>query len=669
MFRAVTLAAWVLAAAGGFAVGQAFVPRHGLLGHYYDNVDRAGAPDAIVLDESISTDTLDNGTAGIWQSFSVEWTGAIVIPSAGTYRFATLSDDGSELDVDDQTVVRNGGKHGPQEVSGTAVLTAGIHPLRLRYQQFGGGFTLALKYAADGEPLREIPLSVLLPEPMSLGAYLARASIPYLGAALVVALCVLLSRARLRVPSLSWDPPASRALLIVVAVSVIARVLMMFGSNGILWGDSDVFMETFGAIRNGHFFEHDPFRTLLYPYFLTAFLFWSGEKPMDQIIIGAQHVLGVISAVAFFALARRAFNTRIALVAGVIFSLHTTQLFYENSVLSESFFVCVLSLSLLVFARYLRAPSFAGACATAMACLTLTMTRPIAQWYVLIPVGLGLLAARDWRRRIGYALTIVAIYGAALMPWAALNQRTYGFYGVAIGQGLGLFIRTFEIERYDLPANTRYPEVKDILAYGRATQYSPATYVRDELKRRRYSTAQADRMMNDASLEAIAQRPIDFALGSVRQWWRQLGGPLGDEQVCNSPEVGAYVCSKRTEGYAREPFLNRPRDAHQPLRTLVVAYFRHARIPMHVVSAFAGFAAVTIAAASLTEINWAALVIVLTAAYMTFLPAAAQFPQDRYRVPVDGLLFMLAVWGAAQLIQHLFAVRPPSASSADQPAG
>ena len=71
-------------------------------------------------------------------------------------------------------------------------------------------------------------------------------------------------------------------------------------------------------------------------------------------------VKGVISAVAFFALARRAFNTRIALVAGVIFSLHTTQLFYENSVLSESFFVCVLSLSLLVFARYLRAPSFAG---------------------------------------------------------------------------------------------------------------------------------------------------------------------------------------------------------------------------------------------------------------------------------------------------------------------
>ena len=348
MLRAVTLAAWVLAAAGGFAAGQFFVPRHGLLGHYYDNVDRAGAPDAVVVDESISTDTLDNGTAGIWQSFSVEWTGAIVIPSAGTYRFATLSDDGSELDVDDQTVVRNGGKHGPQEASGTIALTAGIHPLRLRYQQFGGGFTLALKYAAEGAPLQDIPLAVLLPEPMSFGHYLARASIPYLGAALAVVLFVAVSRARLPIPQLSWEPSATRALLIVVAVAVIARVLMMFGSSGILWGDSDVFIESFGAIRNGRFFEHDPFRTLLYPYFLTAFLIWSTEKPMDQIIIGAQHLLGVISAVAFFALARRAFNTRTALVGGVIFSLHTTQLFYENSVLSESFFVCLLSLSLLV---------------------------------------------------------------------------------------------------------------------------------------------------------------------------------------------------------------------------------------------------------------------------------------------------------------------------------
>ena len=56
---------------------------------------------------------------------------------------------------------------------------------------------------------------------------------------------------------------------------------MMLGSDAILWGDSDVFIEAFGAIRSGRFLDHDPYRTLLYPYFLTAFMIWSGEPPMD----------------------------------------------------------------------------------------------------------------------------------------------------------------------------------------------------------------------------------------------------------------------------------------------------------------------------------------------------------------------------------------------------
>jgi hypothetical protein len=188
-----------------------------------------------------------------------------------------------------------------------------------------------------------------------------------------------------------------------------------------------------------------------------------------------------------------------------------------------------------------------------------------------------------------------------------------------------------------------------MLAFARPTQYSPATFVRDELWRHRYSTAQADRLMGDASMEAIAERPIDFALGSLRQWWRQLGGPLGDEHICADPELGAYVCSNRTIGYSREPFLNRPRHAHEPLRPLVVSYFRHARIPMHIVSAFAAFALVVLLAGFAGEFNITGLLIALTAAYMTFLPAAAQSPQDRYRVPVDGLLFMLGAFGVAQL--------------------
>ena len=655
MPRAVSIAAYLLVAIAGAAIGARALPPSGLRARYYDNLTRSGAPVTTVVDVP-STNTLDNGTAGGWQAFSVEWSGSIVIPSGGLYRFSTTSDDGSELEVDDHVVVQNGGKHGVQEASGTIALTAGVHPLRLRYEQAGGGFTLAVRYALDGEKLQPIPASVLLPDEFSTTGYLARLAVPVLVALLAVVVVFTAARAYARrgppdVPAKAWLPFLDRpgvALTIVIAVAVAMRVFIMLGSSDILWGDSEVFLATADDILSGKYFDHDPFRTLLYPYFLAAFLGVSRAHPMDHVVVAAQHLLGVVSVAAFFVLARRAFGTRVALVGGVLFAAHTTQLFYENSILSEAFFVAVLAVSLLVLVRFVESPTWPRAVGTAVACLALTYTRPVAQWYVLVPIVLMFATLRRPIEWLKYAGVIVAIYVAALMPWAALNQRTFGFYGVAIGQGLGLFIRVFEIEGFEQPPDTQYPEVKEVLDLGRSTeQFSPATFVRDELKRRRHSTAQTDRLMNGASTEAIAEQPVRFAVGTLRQWWRLLGGPLGDEQICPSPTLGPYVCSARTVGWSRAPFLNQPRSAREPVRPWVVGYFRHFAVPMHVVSALAAFGAVAVIAAA--DINLAGVLMAVTAAYYTFLPAAAQSPQDRYRLPVDGLLFMLAVYGASQL--------------------
>src|SRR4029453_5279531 len=127
----------------------------------------SGEPIAVIIDEAITTDTLDNGTARVWPGFSAEWTGALGIDEPGDYRFSTVSDDGSELEVDDQLVVQNGGRHGPQEASGRMTLAAGFHPIRLRYEQAGGGFALSLNYAHGDDRLAPIPSSRLLPDPIT----------------------------------------------------------------------------------------------------------------------------------------------------------------------------------------------------------------------------------------------------------------------------------------------------------------------------------------------------------------------------------------------------------------------------------------------------------------------------------------------------------------------
>ena len=74
---------------------------------------------------------------------------------------------------------------------------------------------------------------------------------------------------------------------------------------------------------------------------------------------------------------------------------------------------------------------------------------------------------------------------------------------------------------------------------------------------------------------------------------------------------------------------------------------------MHVVSAFAAVGAVACLCLA-SDVVLPALLLVLTAAYFTFLPAVAQSPQDRYRLPADALLFILAAFGVTALSRRLF---------------
>ncbi|HWI20647.1 MAG TPA: hypothetical protein VNT81_22985, partial [Vicinamibacterales bacterium] len=299
-----------------------------------------------------------------------------------------------------------------------------------------------------------------------------------------------------------------------------------------------------------------------------------------------------------------------------------------------------------------------------IACLVLTLTRPAAQGFIAVPALLALMVAGNWRRRVAYAAIMTSIYVFGLLPWMSLNQRTYGFHGVALGQGLGLFIRTSQIERYEPSMYRAYPDVEELLTFARTTQ-SAAGHVVDGLRRRGYSSARTDELLYRASLSAIAQRPWEFSVHSIRQWWRQLGS-LDDEDICTGAE-GAYLCSDRTIGYAREPFLNRPLHAdHQPARPLVVAYFRNLRIPMHVVTTLAAFGALAAIASAPPLLLRVRLFLILTVVYFTLLPAITQSLQDRFRLPVDAVLFVLAAFGLAELARLV--LRRTSIDHGSQPS-
>ena len=105
------------------------------------NVDEKRA----TIDWSTSADF-----AGYTAQFLVECFASLDITNAGSYEFRLTSDDGSELWIDETLVIDHDGLHGASPMDGSVNLGAGLHPLKLRFFQNGGGFALKLEWRPPG---------------------------------------------------------------------------------------------------------------------------------------------------------------------------------------------------------------------------------------------------------------------------------------------------------------------------------------------------------------------------------------------------------------------------------------------------------------------------------------------------------------------------------------
>lgn len=91
----------------------------------------------------------DEGFPGItdrYEWFAIEYSGRFWIEKPGEFRFSLLSDDGARVEVDEKLIVDNDGTHAPSALSGSAVLSRGVHTIRVSYYQ-GPRFTVALVLA------------------------------------------------------------------------------------------------------------------------------------------------------------------------------------------------------------------------------------------------------------------------------------------------------------------------------------------------------------------------------------------------------------------------------------------------------------------------------------------------------------------------------------------
>jgi hypothetical protein len=135
----------------------------GLQATYFPTVDWTTQPAFTRIESQPSTDNLVLAWGRPPAPFSVIWTGSFITFKNETITFATRSDDGSSLYVDDYLVVDNGGNHAVRTVAAPIKLRAGVHRIRIPYFQGGGDLAFDLLWARGGRPLEPVPSWALEP--------------------------------------------------------------------------------------------------------------------------------------------------------------------------------------------------------------------------------------------------------------------------------------------------------------------------------------------------------------------------------------------------------------------------------------------------------------------------------------------------------------------------
>jgi hypothetical protein len=234
-----TLGLLVLVTVATAAIHSRFNIESGLRARYFGSATWSPPVVAEGIDPRPSTASVAARLERYGQKpFSVEWQGYLEASRKGRYTFATVSDDGSQVWIDDTLVVDNGGDHAPIEARGETTLSAGAHAIRVRFYQNRGGYELTLAWAFESEPLAPMPGGVFETSRPTLAQRLARPVLAVMVPAVLVAwpvvIVVLLGalgwHVWTRIATLVADGRLHPGLVPVLAASLVLNVL------GVWWG-------------------------------------------------------------------------------------------------------------------------------------------------------------------------------------------------------------------------------------------------------------------------------------------------------------------------------------------------------------------------------------------------------------------------------------------------
>ena len=370
----------------------------GLTATYFSDTNWSSSPVQSTIEAQPSTDSLLDGWHGSPPpSFSVTWTGSFVTVRGGAYTFATVSDGGSSVYIDQRLVVDNGGRHPAQPAAGRVMLLRGVHEIFIQYLHDGYSPEFELSWARAEAPLEPVPTWTLSAKQREFPRSLASAALRRTFRAAVwlwlgtVAVAVALAMAAVATRAIG-RMAVDRSLQTLAAIAFGSLVLNVLG---IWWGVPSVWMGdeiTSKAVLTGlsqHFsrgwFDRYPplqfyvLSAVFSPWLISRSLHWIHVSDLTQdvalLILGrlVSVVAGLGTVIGVFLCGEEAFGKRVGLFAAGMVALLSIFIFYAKSANPEVPYVWWFTASLVFYLRFIRTLAlrdviWCAACATLAVC-------------------------------------------------------------------------------------------------------------------------------------------------------------------------------------------------------------------------------------------------------------------------------------------------------------
>lgn len=350
----------------------------GLTAAYFTDANWSSTPVRTAIESRPSTDTLRDAWGGTPpETFSVTWTGLLLVTRAGDYVFESDSDDGAWLYIDGRLVVDDGGRHADLPVRGTVRLARGVHQIFIRYFQDGGEYAYGLRWAVDGAPLAPVPTWALWARRAEFSRMLASALVRRtvatafgIWAAIVLATLVVAARRPVqRWTAHIWTDPTRRALACVILASALLNVVGIGWGLPSAWAGDEltpkaILIAASQHFSSGWFDRYPPLQfyvlTLAYsPWLIVDALGWVHLADVPQVtllatlgrLVSVAAAAGTIAAV--YVCGARAFGRRAGLFAAMAMALVPVFVYYAKTANPEVPYVFWFTAALAFFLRAL----------------------------------------------------------------------------------------------------------------------------------------------------------------------------------------------------------------------------------------------------------------------------------------------------------------------------